>query len=141
VPVVDASVVVDWVAPGSDPAGPARGLLDQLSATESAVHGPILLLQEVGNALLTGVRRGRWSGDEADRAYLQLSRLPVELVDTPRDVTRAYELSRRFDEHPLYDMVYVAIAERLGQSLYTADRRLVERLSGFADVTLVGEGT
>ncbi len=138
-PVVDASVVVDWVAPESDPSGPARRLLDRLSTTEAVLHGPVLLLQEVGNALLTGVRRGRWSGDDADQAYLQLSRLPFQLADAPRDVTRGYELSRRFDEHPLYDMMYVAVAERLGQTLYTADRRLVERLAGFTDVTMVGD--
>lgn len=127
-PVVDASVVVDWVAPDSDPAGPARRLLDRWAQDEAAVLAPRLLLEEVGNALLTGVRRRRWSGAQADQAFAALLRLPVQLRDTPADVARAYELSRRHDEHPLYDMVYVAVAERLGERLVTADRRLVERL-------------
>ena len=41
---------------------------------------------------------------------------------------RAWELSRRFDEHPVYDMVYVAVAERLGTQLITADAALRTRL-------------
>lgn len=127
-PVVDASVVVDWVAPDSDPAGPARRLLERWANEEEVVLAPRLLLEEVGNALLTGVRRHRWSGAQADQGFAALLRLPVQLRDTPADVARAYELSRRHDEHPLSDMVYVAVAERLGERLVTADRRLVERV-------------
>jgi len=41
---------------------------------------------------------------------------------------RAWELSRRYDEHPVYDMIYVALAERLGETLVTADEALVRRL-------------
>ena len=43
----------------------------------------------------------------------------------PRD---AWELSRRYDEHPICDLVYVALARRLGEVLLTADRKLVDRL-------------
>jgi predicted nucleic acid-binding protein len=109
-PVVDASVVVDWVAPDSDPHGPARALLRRWAEQDEVVLAPRLLLDEVGNALLTGVRRGRWSGSEADSAFALLQRMPVQLRDLPGDVARAYELSRRYDEHPLDDMVYVAMA-------------------------------
>lgn len=128
VPVVDASVVVDWVAPDSDPAGPARRRLARWADEDATLLAPRLLLEEVGNALLTGVRRERWSGAQADAAFAALLRLPVQLRDTPADVTRAYELSRRHDEHPLYDMVYVAVAERLRERLVTADQRLVDRV-------------
>ncbi len=128
-PVVDASVVVDWVTPDSDPHDPARALLQRWAERDEPVSAPRLLLEEVGNARLTGVRRRRWSGSEADSAFALLQSLPVQLRDLPGDVARAYELSRRYDEHPLYDMVYVAMAERLGQRMVTADRRLLERLA------------
>ncbi len=36
--------------------------------------------------------------------------------------------TRRYDNWPVYEMVYVALAERLGHRLVTADRRLVTRL-------------
>ena len=57
--VVDASVVVDWVAPSVDLKGPAGALLQRLAATDEALFGPALLLEEVANALLTGIRRGQ----------------------------------------------------------------------------------
>jgi predicted nucleic acid-binding protein len=128
-PVVDASVVVDWVAPGSDPRGPAGRLLARLVKEAAPVLAPRLLLEETANALISGIRRGRWSGAEADTAYSLLGRLPVQVVDLPQDVDRAWELSRRFDEHPVYDLVYVAVAERLGEQLVTADESLLRRLS------------
>lgn len=128
-PVVDASVVVDWVAPDSDPRSAARQLLAQWAEQDQPVLAPRLLLEEVANALLTGIRRGRWSGAQADAAFAALLRLPVQLRDTAADVARAFELSRRYDEHPVYDMVYVAMSERLGEQFVTADRRLVDRLA------------
>ena len=35
---------------------------------------------------------------------------------------------RRYDEYPIHDLLYVAVARRLGEVLLTADRRLVDRL-------------
>lgn len=136
-PVVDASVVVDWVAPDADVDGPARRYLDELATTGATVMAPRLLLEEVSNALLTGCRRGRWDGPSADEAFALLRDLPVELLDNRQDLERAWELSRRYDEHPVYDMVYVALAERLGETLATADQALVRRLSLIDFVTLV----
>ena len=53
----------------------------------------------------------------------------MQLVDEAADLDRAYELSRRYDAHPVYDMVYVAVAERLGEQLVTADETLRRRLA------------
>jgi predicted nucleic acid-binding protein len=134
VPVVDASVVVDWVAPDSDATGPARLLLARLAEHDETVSAPRLMLQEVSNALLTGVRRRRWNGTAADEAFGRLRELPVDVDDVPADLDRAWELSRRYDEHPLYDMVYVALAERLGEPLITADVRLGRKLAARGSV-------
>jgi predicted nucleic acid-binding protein len=128
VPVVDASVVVDWVAPDADPRGPALRTLIALAEGDETLIAPRLLMEEVSNALLTGVRRGRWDGEAADRAFADLRDLPVDLVDTRSDLDQAWELSRRYDEHPIYDLMYVALARRLGTTLLTADRRLVDRI-------------
>ncbi len=97
------------------------------------------MLHEVANALLTGVRRGRWSGAEADAAHGALTTLPVALLDEPADSGRAYELSRRHDEHPLYDMVYLALAQRLPARLVTADLRLLARVGHLPEVLAVEE--
>lgn len=128
-PVVDASVVVDWVAPDADPELPAVAVLERLVADDAELLAPRLLMEEVSNALLTGVRRGRWSGAEADTAHGLFRELPVRLVDEPRDLERAWNLARRYDNHPIYDLVYVALAERRGVQLLTADSALRVRLA------------
>lgn len=129
-PVVDASIVVDWVAPDADPELPAVALLAQLAADDAELVAPRLLIEEVSNALLTGVRRGRWSGGAADSAQTLLRQLPVQLLDEPRDLERAWDLARRYDNHPIYDLLYVALAERRETQLVTADARLRQALSG-----------
>ncbi|MHB1502297.1 MAG: type II toxin-antitoxin system VapC family toxin [Candidatus Dormibacteria bacterium] len=126
--VIDASVVVDWVAPGADPNSPAMGALAALAAGNDPILAPRLLWQEVGNALLTGVRRQRWTGVMADSAHRRLVRLPVRLVDSQLDLERAWELARRYDNHPIYDMVYVALAERMSTTLITQDQALLRLL-------------
>ncbi len=130
VPVVDASLVVDWVAPGVDPASEAVGALRRLADQDAELLAPRLLLEEVGNALLTGVRRRRWNGAAADASWVELRALPVRLVDDRRDLERAWDLARRYDDHPIYDMLYVALAERARTMLITADHALRERLVG-----------
>lgn len=129
-PVVDASVVVDWVAPEVDRDAPAMAALARLAAADVELLAPRLLLEEVSNALLTGVRRGRWSGGAADAARALLRELPVRLVDEPRDLQRAWDLARRYDNHPIYDLLYVALAERRRTRLITADAALRQRLVG-----------
>jgi predicted nucleic acid-binding protein len=128
VPVVDASVVVDWVAPDADPELPALALLARFAAEDADLLAPRLMVEEVSNALLTGIRRRRWSGAEADRALTLLRELPVGLVDEPRDLDRAWDLARRYDNHPVCDLLYVALAERRRTQLVTADVSLRQRL-------------
>ena len=130
-PVVDASVVVDWVAPGAEPSLPALRLLDQFAAEDAEIAAPRLLIAEVSNALLTGIRRGRWTGAAADAGQETLGRLPVRLIDEPGDLDRAWELARRYDAHPIYDMLYVAVAERRRTQLITADASLRRVLTRF----------
>jgi predicted nucleic acid-binding protein len=139
VTVVDASVVVDWIAPDADPALPALSVLRRLAETEEELLAPRLLLEEVSNALLTGVRRRRWSGAQADSALTLLTTLPVRLDDQHRDLERAWELARRYDNHPIYDLMYVALAERRKTKLITADRSLQRALVGMESVILVEE--
>jgi len=53
----------------------------------------------------------------------------VRLADDHRDLDRAWELARRYDNHPIYDMIYVALAERRATELVTADEALRRRLT------------
>jgi len=89
---------------------------------------PRLMLEEVSNTLLGGVRRGRWSGVAADRSHALLRRLPLRIADEPTDFVRAWDLARHYDNHPFYDLIYVALAERKRMSFVTLDLKLKRRL-------------
>ncbi len=121
--------MVDWLTTPVDADTSAQRLRAEFERTEERLVAPRLLYKECLNAFLTRIRRGEWSTAAADSAAHSLSSLPIDTVDTERDRERAWELARRYDNHPLYDMVYVALAERLGYRFVTADRRLITRLS------------
>lgn len=126
--VIDACVVIDFISPDQDQS-PARDFfVDEAKAGDSLV-APGLMWLETRNVLLTGVRRRQWTGTQADAAAARLVKLPVQRLDSPADVARAYELARRYDNCPVYDMIYVALAERLGAQLYTTDSKLCNRLA------------
>ncbi len=128
-PVVDASVVVDLVAPDVEAESGVRRLFGAWAAGGAEVHAPGLLWTEGAEALVAGIRQGRWEGAAADAAAAHLASLPVLRSDIPADAERAFELSRRYDNWPARDMLYVALAGRLGTELVTADDRLVARLA------------
>lgn len=128
-PVVDASVVIEWISPETAANSPAIRLFNRLAAEDADVIGPRLLLEEVSNALVSGIRRKRWTGAAADSSHALLLQLPLRLADDYRDLLRGWELARRYDNHPLYDMIYVALAERTGTELITADQALRRRLA------------
>jgi predicted nucleic acid-binding protein len=140
VPVVDASVVVDLVDPAIPADAPPRTLVDKLVAQGADLTAPSLLWLETSNALLTGVRRGRWDGAAADSAFALIAQMPIRSADIPADRERAFELARRYDNWPVYDMAYVALAERLGTEFYTADDRLRARLAHLPWVRGINDG-
>jgi predicted nucleic acid-binding protein len=136
-PVVDASVVVDWVAPGVAPQAPGWTCLRHLVDRRADLAAPAVLHDEVGEALLAGVRRGRWSGTAADRAFAALRRLPLRLEGGATLTDRAWELARHHD-HALVSLLYVALAEQEKTELVTADASLRRSLSSVARIVAPG---
>ena len=102
--------------------------LKRLTRGHDTVLAPELLYAECASVLAAGVRRNRWSGAAADASYALLMQLPVHPVSDRRHLERAWELSRRYDNHPVYDMLYVATAEASGTVLITADETLLQRM-------------
>lgn len=122
-------MVIDWVAPGADPKSPAMATLRRLARENELIVAPELLFVECASALAAGIRRHRWTGSAADAAYGVLVTLPVKVVSDRRYLERAWEMSRRYDNHPVYDMLYAATAEATGAVFITADETLLQRLS------------
>ncbi|MGH7882319.1 MAG: type II toxin-antitoxin system VapC family toxin [Candidatus Dormibacteraceae bacterium] len=126
--VVDASVVVDWVSPNRNPENSCIRCFVKLMEQHVELVAPRIMWEEVGNTLLTGVRRRQWLGAEADLSFRALGQLPIRPTDNRQDVERAWELSRRYDDHSLYEMLYVALAQRTRSSFLSIDRALGRRL-------------
>jgi predicted nucleic acid-binding protein len=130
--VVDASIAVKWVIPEvlSDKA-------DRVRDHEDDILAPDLLLIEVANTLWKKTAAKELSPREADAAFDLLSRSGIDLSPTGPLLPRAMEVARRLD-HPVYDCVYLALAEREHAAFVTADHRLLRRLaSRKLDVSVV----
>ena len=121
--VVDASIVVKWVIPEalSDKA-------DRVRDGDDDVLAPDLLLVEVANALWKKTASREISAREADDAFNLVTESGIDLRSTGSLLPRAIEVARRLD-HPVYDCVYLALAEREHSAFITADHRLLRRLS------------
>ncbi len=116
--VVDASIVAKWVMDedGSDRALALRH--------EAGLIAPSLIVSEVGNALWKAVRRGEVKNADAIAA-LGVAFGPFDALVPSEDLgVRALELAIAL-EHPVYDCVYLALAERERAPIITADRALL----------------
>ena len=121
--VVDASIAVKWVIPEvlSDQA-------DRIRDGDADVLAPDLLLVEVANALWKKTAAKEISPREADAAFDLVRRSGIDLRATGPLLPRAMDVARRLG-HPVYDCVYLALAERERSAFVTADQRLLRKLS------------
>ncbi len=116
--VVDASVAAAWIL--EEAFSPAA--MAQLGTGEALI-APELLVTEVGNALWKAWRRGEASADQLTGSEVVLDGAVTAWHPLLSLMPHALALARRLN-HPIYDCVYLALAQRDGLPLATADRRL-----------------
>lgn len=115
--VVDASVVATAVSVQGEDGDRAR---DRLLAGNS-LHAPHLVDLEVASVLRRRAREGDISESEAGQALEELTRLPLTRYPHFPLLPRIWELRSNLSS---YDGAYVALAEALGCTLVTGDRRI-----------------
>ena len=122
--VVDASVALKWFAQeeGTDR---ALALLER----EEPIVAPDLILAEVCNAAWKSLRRRELSPLQFEGIVNDVARPFARLVPLDQLIRSAAALTRQLD-HPIYDCLYLALAEAEGVPLITADRRLVAAVRG-----------
>jgi len=127
--VLDASVGVQCLLVEKDTAK-ARQLRDDFNNGIHKLLAPGVFPIEVLNVLTKAQRKGRITHqDGAILADACLDGLP-NLHDSHSLLPKAYELSS-LTRSAVYDCLYVALAEREGCDLVTADEKLVNNLPGY----------
>ena len=122
--VVDTSVAIKWVVP-EDGVDLEPDTAIALSVLELGLIAPDLIAAEFANALWKKVSR-REMGDAQAIEAMDILPTMVSLLPMEAYAKRALEIALQLD-HPVYDCVFIAVAEAHATNLVTADRRLVER--------------
>ena len=119
--VVDASVVVEFLAPGRHGAAADR-LVGGLAWDEPLeLYAPDLLLLEVANALRRLADAKALQQSSADRAVARLPQLAITMIATGALLEEAWSLRKAMT---VYDGAYAGLARSLDRPLVTADHRL-----------------
>ncbi len=122
--VVDASVACKWIfrEAGTEAA-------QSLLATDQPLIAPDLILAEVANVAWRRVRMAEIGREQAAAGYQAVETCIDKFVPTRTLTARALDIALELD-HPVYDCLYLALAEADGAGLTTDDRRLLEKVDG-----------
>ncbi len=135
--VLDASVVAKWFTRHDEPdRRKAIGLRDLHRQRRCRLIVPDICLLEVLNAIRygRGAEETDWAAALAAIEGLQLEVVPAdwELLRKANAIAWAYGVA-------VYDAAYVALAERQGFPLLTADTVFARRMHGHSIVILLGD--
>jgi predicted nucleic acid-binding protein len=123
--VVDASVALKWVIDESD-SDKAHALLIEWGNKGTIMLAPALFTYEITNILYQNVRKNEITLERAKSAIEDVMFLGIEF-DIPQDMglgRRAIELAHKFGLKATYDSHYLALAEREGCELWSADTKM-----------------
>jgi predicted nucleic acid-binding protein len=122
--VVDASFAFRLILPGPQQAE-VRSLVAGWLQNGFELVAPTLWLYETTSALCKLVHFGELTPEEGERALALAQTLGVALIPPDETAARAaFEWTVRLDRAAAYDSFYLALAERLGCALWTADQHL-----------------
>jgi predicted nucleic acid-binding protein/plasmid stability protein len=134
--VLDASVPLEAVVPGSNPA--VQDDAQRLILTRGVQFiAPDFFWLEIANVLSKAARRTRWTVDDAENALVRLQEINVETESIRPLMREAFRLSLNH-QLAVYDTIYVALAIRKQVDLITADLRLYNALGSRYPVRWLG---
>jgi predicted nucleic acid-binding protein len=125
---VDSNVVLKWVLIEAD-TPKARQLRADFQSGVHELIAPDVLPSEVAHALTRAERKGVLAVGQTEALLLNVLTTPPALHPYLPLLQRAVRLSSQ-TRSALTDCLFVALAEREGCELVTADGRLVGNLSG-----------
>jgi predicted nucleic acid-binding protein len=127
--VLDASAAVDWLL--QTPAG--QRIENRIYSRSETLHAPHLLDLEVTQVLRRLVQQGVVAAHRADEAVRDLLDLRINRYAHIVLLPRVWQLRHNFSA---YDAAYIVLAEELGGTLVTRDRRLATPTGHAATIEL-----
>lgn len=132
--VLDASVVMKWFVKDEDDRLQALYLLKQFKSEKIEFIVPDLLFYEVANAIKAFIRAKRITFTTGSRYLQRLLDLNLLLVHSSELISQTLKLAHKLDIS-VYDASYVTLAKSQKLSLYTADRKLLDKIpSSFKNI-------
>lgn len=122
--VVDASLALKWTVVEQD-SDTALDVLREWESNDTRPTVPSWFSCELANILFRLVLRGELTMTAAEANHDAVMQLVTVAGDDPADARRAMVIAKQADQKAVYDAMYVALAERLGCELWTADDRFV----------------
>jgi predicted nucleic acid-binding protein len=126
--VLDASVAMKWVLTEADSAKALAVRADYQNQTHELLT-PDIFPVEIAHGLAKAERRGIVPQGDADKLLTNVLSTPPQLHSHLPLLKRALEIASQA-RHGVYDCLYIALAEREGCDLLTADESLVRKLPG-----------
>lgn len=137
--VVDASVAAKWHLQDEDDVAEALALLTRYAAGELDLFAPEHIRYEVPSTIIaaTLVTPPRLIPAAAQQAIDTFLALGIQTVNTNALIRAGFPLVHRY-RIAFYDAIYLALAQELGASLITADRKLYHRVGQLPEVIWLG---
>lgn len=118
--VVDASVIVDSLAPSPNTRDAERFISGLRWADPIVLMAPDVIFLEAANAFRKMFAQRELSPAGADQAVMALQRMPIAAVPCSSVLEDAWKLSRNVTT---YDATYIALAKDLDLPFITGDGR------------------
>lgn len=123
--VIDASITIKWLHK-EDKTETALQLLDQINSGEVIALVPNLIIYEIANTLIRGIKRPLL---EANKAIDSLAVIPWQIIaPTPDLIKDAMQFAAEHSQLSLYDAAYIAVALHHNASVITADQKLHKKV-------------
>jgi predicted nucleic acid-binding protein len=117
--VIDANVGLKWFIEESRSSA-ARRILDK----EASFIAPDIFIPEICNVVWKKVRNQEITAEQGEAIVSNVPMVFDHMVPSSELANRAFALAVQFD-HPVYDCLYLALAERESIRLITDDAKLV----------------
>jgi len=136
---VDASVVVALVT-AERFSRAALALWEELTRKDWQPVASLLLRYEVTSALWRKTMQKVMASEDARQALQEALALDIQYLDPPGLSLQALELAARFQRPAAYDAHYLALADHLSCTFWTADERLYNAIrADFPHVRWLGD--